>query len=82
MEQGIPALKHAIQNYIGSQVAAARAIGVTPQAVSEMVRIGKRVPAEWCLPIEEATGGKVTRHDLRPDLYPTDATDTVRSAAQ
>ena len=55
---------------IGTQVAAARVVGVTPQAVSEILRKGKKVPAEWCLAIEEATGGKVTRHDLRPDLYP------------
>jgi DNA-binding transcriptional regulator YdaS (Cro superfamily) len=30
----------------------------------------KRVPAEFALPIEIVTGGKVTRHELRPDLYP------------
>lgn len=33
----------------------------------------KRVPAERVIPIEEATEGKVTRHQLRPDLYPEDA---------
>lgn len=25
---------------------------------------------KMCLAIERATGGKVTRHELRPDLYP------------
>ena len=29
-----------------------------------------RVPAEMCLPIERATRRRVTRYDLRPDLYP------------
>lgn len=27
-------------------------------------------PAEYVLAIEQATGGKVSRHQLRPDLYP------------
>jgi DNA-binding transcriptional regulator YdaS (Cro superfamily) len=27
------------------------------------------VPADRCLPIERATGGAVTRYDLRPDIF-------------
>lgn len=69
MENGIGALKTAIKQ-VGSQVAVARLVGVSPQAVSEIVRRGRRVPAEWCLPIQSATGGSVSAHDLRPDLYP------------
>jgi DNA-binding transcriptional regulator YdaS (Cro superfamily) len=69
MENGIGALKAAIKQ-IGSQVAVARLVGVSPQAVSEIVRRGRRVPAEWCLPIQAATGGAVSAHALRPDLYP------------
>jgi TorA maturation chaperone TorD len=30
------------------------------------------VPAEYVLKIEQATGGRVSRHSLRPDLYPLD----------
>ena len=67
---GIGALRQAIRHHLKSQVAVARAVGVSPQAVSEIPRRGKRVPAEWCLAIETATHGAVTRHDLRPDLYP------------
>ena len=70
--QGIGALKAAIADHLGSQAAAAKIVGVSPQAVSEILRRGRRVPAEWCLAIERATGGAVTRHDLRPDLYPAD----------
>lgn len=51
----------------GGQSALAKLLGITPQAVSRMCRTG-RVPAERVLAIEEATG--VSRHDLRPDLYP------------
>jgi hypothetical protein len=30
-------------------------------------------PAEWCLAVEAATGGEITKHQLRPDLYPQDS---------
>jgi pyruvate,orthophosphate dikinase len=50
----------------GGTAALARAINVTPQAISQW----DRVPAERALAVEQATGGKVTRHQLRPDLYP------------
>jgi DNA-binding transcriptional regulator YdaS (Cro superfamily) len=66
----IGALRSVIRDHLRSQVAVARAVGVSPQAVSEILRRGRRVPAEWCLALETATGGAVTRHDLRPDLYP------------
>ena len=69
MANGIGALKTAIAQ-LGSQVAVAKVAGVTPQAVSEIVRRGRRVPAEWCRAIEQATSGSVSAHDLRPDLYP------------
>ena len=71
----IGALRSVIRDHLRSQVAVARAVGVSPQAVSEILRRGKRVPAEWCLALETATGGAVTRHDLRPDLYPPEPTE-------
>ena len=36
----------------------------------------KTVPAEAVLPIEAATKGKVTRHELRVDLYPEEESMT------
>lgn len=60
---------------LGSQAKAGRAIGVTPQAVSEVMRRGRRVPGEWCLKLETATGGAVTANQLRPDLYPREKQD-------
>jgi DNA-binding transcriptional regulator YdaS (Cro superfamily) len=47
----------------------AKALGVSRQAVSHW-RTGRyRVPAEHCRKIETITGGKVTVHDLRPDVF-------------
>lgn len=39
---------------------------ITTQAISDWVRC----PPLRVLQVENATGGLVTRHELRPDLYP------------
>lgn len=52
----------------GSQAEIARIAGVSPTAVWKWVQSSKRVPPEFVLKIEAATG--VSRHDLRPDIYP------------
>jgi len=44
----------------------AKQLQVTSQAVSQW----SKAPAQRVLEIEKAAGGEVTRHDLRPDLYP------------
>jgi DNA-binding transcriptional regulator YdaS (Cro superfamily) len=64
----IPAdpLTRAIRAAGGSQ-SLAEMLGVTPQAISQWRR---RIPAERVLQIERACGGEVSRHELRPDLYP------------
>lgn len=46
----------------------ANACGVSPQAVHKWRVNG--IPAERVLRVERATGGRITRHQLRPDLYP------------
>jgi DNA-binding transcriptional regulator YdaS (Cro superfamily) len=68
-QPGMAALAKAVR-LLGSQIKTARAAGVSGQAVSEVLRRGRRVPAEWCLKLEKATGGAVTANELRPDLYP------------
>ncbi len=60
----------------GGQSALARAIGCSPQAVQRMCATG-RIPAERVLQIESVTG--ISRHELRPDLYPNDAGAAVGS---
>ncbi len=54
----------------GSQGKLARICGVSSTAVWKWVQNSKRVPAEFVLPIEAATG--VSRHSLRPDIYPVE----------
>lgn len=51
----------------GGQATFARLIGVTAQAVSQW----DKVPPLRVLEVERVSG--VSRHDLRPDLYPIEA---------
>lgn len=46
---------------------AQRGIEITPWAVNKWRR---RVPSNRVLLLEQLTNGKITRHELRPDLYP------------
>lgn len=45
----------------------ARAINCPPAFVSQWKNNRRPVPLEYMAVIEQATGGKVTRKDLRPD---------------
>jgi DNA-binding transcriptional regulator YdaS (Cro superfamily) len=56
-----------------TQAELARRLKVTPGLVWQWLNGHRRIAAERVLSIENATDGKVTRHDLRPDLYPRDA---------
>lgn len=67
---GKRALERAI-TCLGGQAALGRACGKAQGHVWWWLHRAKRVPAEHVLAIETATKGLVTRHDLRPDLYPT-----------
>jgi len=59
---------------VGGQAKLARLLGVTQPNVWHWLHKSERVPGEYVLKIEEATGGKVSRQDLRPDLYPPNMT--------
>jgi DNA-binding transcriptional regulator YdaS (Cro superfamily) len=47
----------------------------TPTISRNAVRQWDQCPPERVLAIERATGGKVTRHQLRPDIYPLPEVD-------
>lgn len=52
----------------GSQSAAARELGVPQPTFWKWLQSSKRLPAEYVLRAEKLFG--VSRHDLRPDIYP------------
>jgi len=56
----------------GGQTALGRLIGKDQKSIWAWLNTTKQVPAEFAIPIEKAVEGKVTRHELRPDIYPID----------
>jgi len=52
----------------GGQLALGLKIGRPQQTISNWVKRGYP-PAHRCPDIEKATNGKVTRYDLRPDIF-------------
>ncbi|WP_394165099.1 transcriptional regulator [Neptunomonas phycophila] len=58
------AMKRAISE-AGGNVKLAAALGITSQAVSQW----RLVPADRVLDVEKACGSKVTRHEMRPDIF-------------
>jgi len=71
------AIKKAIRAAGGLSLLAAK-LDVTPQVVVNWRKRG--IPAERVLDIERATEGKVTRFQLRPDLYPREMPSSVAAA--
>ena len=51
----------------GSQRDLADKIGITPVLISQWANALRPVPPERCVEIERATGGEVSRKDLRPE---------------
>jgi DNA-binding transcriptional regulator YdaS (Cro superfamily) len=60
-----------LQDYLnqerGRSLALAKAIGSHAPDISKWADGSRPVPIERCVAIEQATGGAVTRKDLRPD---------------
>jgi DNA-binding transcriptional regulator YdaS (Cro superfamily) len=76
-------IQAAVEN-IGSQGATAQAIGVTQPLVWQWCNGKRPVAAHHCVAIEQATGGEVTRYDLRPDVFgeaPAQQVDQQKTAA-
>lgn len=60
---------------LGSQKKLADAACCTQASVSRWLTGDRRISAESAVAIEIATGGKVARSELRPDLWPTSTKD-------
>lgn len=63
-----PHIERAIEIH-GSQVKLAHAIGCSQQYISWLLSEAKQISAEKAVEFEKATGGAVSRHDLRPDIF-------------
>lgn len=61
-------IKKAVE-LLGSQVALAQALNISPQFVYQLTTGARPVPARLCRPIELATEGQVTCNELRPDIF-------------
>ena len=64
-----PHIERAIQIH-GSQANLASAMGCSQQQISYLLN-AKSITAEMAKALDEATCGKVSRHDLRPDIFGT-----------
>lgn len=69
-EAQIAALRAAVGR-VGSQSAMARLLGIAQPSVWRWLARELPLPAEHVLKVERETG--ISRHDLRPDLYPREA---------
>lgn len=67
ISERLPAVRKAA-NCVGGVKRLAGILGISRAAVYQW----KQVPADQVRKIERATGGKVTRYELRPDLYMDD----------
>ena len=65
----IKALEDAIE-IAGGQSALGRKIGRDQKAIWAWINTTQKVPAEDVIKIEAAVDGKITRFELRPDIYP------------
>lgn len=62
-------LNRALALFNNSQTALAQAVGVAQPSISKAVKRGK-ASLSLAIKIESATGGRVTCHELRPDIWP------------
>lgn len=68
----VNAMKSPIQRavaIVGTQAALATTLKVSAGMVSQWMSGHRPVAANHCLAIERATGGKVTRYELAPDVF-------------
>ena len=68
--------KHLLERAVtlaGGQTRLAEKMGVTQQRVWFVMNRAKRVSAEMAIAIERATDRQISKHELRPDIFPKEA---------
>ena len=70
------------KNGRGGQAKLARLIKTTSAFVSQMKTGKRKVPGELSLPIQRATDGVVTAHELNPKLYPSSFINVQKPTVQ
>lgn len=73
----VEAFREAVQ-IVGGQNAIARGIGVSQASIWRKLNDKQPIPAEWVLPVEKLS--KISRHRLRPDIYPLEKDRRSRDA--
>ncbi|WP_460420792.1 YdaS family helix-turn-helix protein [Pseudomonas sp. ZL2] len=69
----MPAKERPVETVVrlaGGQAELARRCNTSQPRIWQCVHRNQRVPADLVIPFEKAVNGQVTRHQLRPDLYP------------
>lgn len=79
VDEARAALRSAVER-AGGQSATARILRVSQAAVWKWLDEGKVLPAEHVLTLEAATN--VSRHELRPDIYPREGSSLSAEAPQ
>ena len=67
---GVMDLSEYVKQQYGRAAELAKELCIPPILISQWSLGQRPVPIERCYPIEVATGGRVTRKDLRPDDWP------------
>jgi DNA-binding transcriptional regulator YdaS (Cro superfamily) len=65
---------------VGTQVALAQALGKRQQTVNEWFMRG-RIPAHHVLRVVELSGGAVSAHEIRPDVFGPKSTSNTGAIA-
>lgn len=70
-------------NQFGSQAKLAEAMGCSQQQIAYLLnKETRKISAEMAKAVDEATGGTVSRHELRPDIFgPAPAQEASEAAA-
>lgn len=62
----------------GSQNRLAEAMGCSQSKVSWLLKSADSISGDDAVAVEQATGGDVSRHDLRPDLFGAPQTEAAQ----